>query len=83
MQQPPPLRQVSLSDIAHFESHPTPKILTDYDVEAWRRTTGYQDYGVFLRRLNESVVGHYLPWTSSSPSQVCRRMALSLNALDS
>lgn len=51
---------VSLSTLSQI-SPPTPKIHTDEDVAAWQRTSGYQIYGLFLRRLNDSVVGHELP----------------------
>jgi serine/threonine-protein phosphatase 2A activator len=64
------LRKISLSDVEHLESVPTLKIHTDKDVETWRGTRGYQEYGLFLRRLSESVVGHDLPWSNRSPSKV-------------
>jgi serine/threonine-protein phosphatase 2A activator len=57
----PPLRHVSLAQVACLESIPTPKIKSDYDVERWKTTVSYQDFGLFLRRLNESVVGHEIP----------------------
>ncbi|TFK50168.1 Phosphotyrosyl phosphatase activator [Heliocybe sulcata] len=42
------------------------KIRSDQDVQTWKRTTGYRDYAVFLRRLNESVVGVFMPPPSIS-----------------
>jgi serine/threonine-protein phosphatase 2A activator len=66
-----PLRQVSLSDLARLEDLPVPRIRVDGDVDEWRNTVGYRDFGLFLRRLNESVVGYDLPTDESSvPSQV-------------
>ena len=58
-----PLRH---ADVASVPNLPvlSQKIRTEEDVYAWRRTRGYGDYGLFLRRLNESVVGYFLPWTS-------------------
>ena len=58
-----PLRQVELEFVANLPT-PSQKIRSEEDVHAWRLTRGYQDYSLFLRRLNESVVGRYLPWTS-------------------
>ncbi|KAF9818759.1 hypothetical protein IEO21_02539 [Rhodonia placenta] len=58
----PPLRHVSVNDISPDDT-PTPKIRTDEDLEMWKATRGYQDYGLFLRRLTQAVVGCPLPWT--------------------
>lgn len=58
----PPLRCVSTSDL-RLDDTPTLKIRTDDDVHFWRSTRAYQDFGIFLRRLNESVVGYTLPWS--------------------
>lgn len=66
----PALRHIPIADVEHLDVLPTQKIRTDEDVELWRRTQGYQDYGLFLRRLSEAVVGYTLPWTSSSQSEV-------------
>ena len=49
---------------------PEQTIRTDHDVDAWRNTRSFQDYAVFLRRLNEAVVGCYLPWDTSNSSPV-------------
>lgn len=51
---------------------PVVRIRTDEDVEAWRHTRGYQDYGLFLRRLAESVVGVSLPFADPDPDEVGR-----------
>ncbi|OCH89595.1 Phosphotyrosyl phosphatase activator [Obba rivulosa] len=56
----PPLRRVSISELDP-DQLPVPKIRTDADVEYWKTTQGYQDYGLFLRRLSEAVVGRFLP----------------------
>ncbi|KAJ3838191.1 serine/threonine-protein phosphatase 2A activator 1 [Lentinula raphanica] len=77
----PPLRSVSLSEIHAFEP-PTKKIFIEEDVETWRRTQSYQDLNVFLRRLNEAVVGIQLPWSSQSPSQAILSMITLIDTLD-
>lgn len=58
-----PLRLVDITTVASLPV-PTQKIKTEEDVEVWRLTRGYGDYALFLRRLNESVVGSFLPWSS-------------------
>ena len=68
--EPPPLRHISIDTVSKLESTPSQKIRLDEDLDAWRTTTGYRDYSVFLRRLNESVVGYFLPWSSSTPTEV-------------
>ena len=65
----PPLREIPLSDVLN-KAPPVPKIKTEEDVEFWKTTRSYNDLGLFLQRLNESVVGHYLPFTPQTPSQV-------------
>ena len=65
----PPLRQVPLSDVLN-KTPPIPKIKTEEDVEFWKVTRSYSDLGLFLQRLNEAVVGCYLPFTPRSSSQV-------------
>lgn len=64
------LRHVRIADVAQIKALPELKIKTDEDVDLWHGTTGYHDYGLFLRRLNESVVGRFLPWDSPSPTKV-------------
>jgi serine/threonine-protein phosphatase 2A activator len=66
----PPLRLVKISELSSFQEPPAAKIRSDEDVELWKTTQGYHDYGLFLRRLNEAVVGCQLPWISPSPSHV-------------
>ena len=56
------LRQISLSNLDDLKS-PEQKIRYDEDVAHWKNTVGYQDYQLFLRRLNESVVGYTVPRT--------------------
>lgn len=65
----PPLREIPLSDVL-TKPPPIPKIKAEEDVEIWKTTRGYSDLGLFLQRLNEAVVGYYLPFTPQSPSQV-------------
>ena len=65
----PPLRELPLSDLLS-KAPPIPKIKTEEDVEIWKTTRSYSDLGLFLQRLNQAVVGHYLPFTPQSPSQV-------------
>ena len=64
------LRSIQLSEIPNLE-HPTQKIQSDEAVEAWKATRGYEDYSLYLRRLNEAVVGYSFPWESSNASQAC------------
>ena len=81
MNQWPPLRQIQVSDLRN--DLPTQRIQTDDDVLYWKTTRGYHDLNLFLRRLNESVVGHYLPRTELTLSQAsdkdCDTFALHLN----
>lgn len=64
----PSLREVPLATIPNIEHLPALTIRTDTDVELWKQTTGYKDYALFLRRLNESVVGINLPY-DDTPSE--------------
>ena len=66
----PSLRDIPLANVRTLET-PGLKIKTDHDVEIWRTTRSYQDYAIFLRRLNEAVSGKFLPWSPPNPSQVC------------
>ncbi|KAJ7637215.1 hypothetical protein B0H17DRAFT_503224 [Mycena rosella] len=75
------LREIPLADVPALK-FPTLKIQTDEDVEIWQRSRSYQDYAIFLRRLNESVVGRDIPTTSSFPSEAIKRIILLLDALD-
>jgi hypothetical protein len=65
----PPLRRIQLSDVLNT-TPPVLKIKTEENVEFWKTTRSYSDLGLFLQRLNEAVVGHHLPFTPRSPSQV-------------
>jgi len=76
----PPLREIPLSDVLN-KAPPTPKIKTEEDVELWKTTRSYSDLGLFLQRLNEATVGHYLPFTPQSPSQVNRLIFATLKVL--
>ncbi|KAJ7098684.1 hypothetical protein B0H15DRAFT_587258 [Mycena belliarum] len=75
------LREIPLADVPNL-SLPTLKIQTDDDVEIWRRSRSYQDYAIFLRRLNESVVGRDIPTTASSTSDAIERIMVLLDSLD-
>ncbi|KAI0926334.1 hypothetical protein AcV5_008826 [Taiwanofungus camphoratus] len=76
----PPLRCVSTSDL-RLDDTPTLKIRTDDDVHFWRSTRAYQDFGIFLRRLNESVVGYTLPWSEPLNEATVSMLSL-LDTLD-
>ncbi|KAG6888007.1 hypothetical protein C0992_009920 [Termitomyces sp. T32_za158] len=76
----PQLRKIPFSALAKLGGV-GPKIRTDGDVLAWKTKQSYQDYALFLRRLNESVVGQFLPWTSSSSQAITRTLEL-LDTLD-
>lgn len=69
-----PLKRVKASELVLL-TPPSTLIRTDEDVEHWKNTQGYEDYSLFIRRLNESVVGHFLPDTSEvvqhNDSSVC------------
>ncbi|TFK34526.1 hypothetical protein BDQ12DRAFT_636215 [Crucibulum laeve] len=76
------LRRVSLDQVSQLESLPQTRIRTDDDVKKWETTQSYKDYVIFLRRLNESVVGHFLPWTMENTNQAITRTIMLLNTLD-
>jgi len=59
----PPLREIPLSHFDNIGPLPSLVIRNDQDVELWAKTTSYHEYDLFLRRLNESVVGFFLPYT--------------------
>ncbi|KAF9034493.1 Phosphotyrosyl phosphatase activator [Hymenopellis radicata] len=75
------LRAIPLSDLASLEV-PSQKIHSDYDVEAWKGTQGYKDYALYLRRLNEAVVGCYLPLEGTSASTAIDSLIALLDVLD-
>ena len=66
----PFLRGISLSEVASLPAVPTTKIRTDDDLEHWKSMQSYRDYIIYLRRLNDSVVGTSLPWIPKRHSQV-------------
>ena len=74
----PPMREILLSDVL-TKGPPVPKIKTEEDVELWKTTRSYSDLGLFLQRLNEAVVGHFLPFMPQSLSQVSRLEFATLN----
>ena len=65
----PPLRAIPVATL-RADDAPVLRIKTDDDVQAWKQTRGYQDYGLFLRRLAEAVVGHALPYADPEPDKV-------------
>ena len=65
----PELRAIAVESLDPADV-PALRIKTDEDVRAWKLTRGYQDYGLFLRRLAESVVGRMLPHDVPTPDQV-------------
>ena len=69
-QELPLLRDISLSEVSSLPELPKTQIKTDEDLEHWKSMQSYQDYILFLRRLNESVVGTSLPWIPEHHSQV-------------
>ncbi|KAJ7167692.1 hypothetical protein C8R46DRAFT_255230 [Mycena filopes] len=75
------LREIPLGTIPGLEL-PTLKIQTEEDVETWQRSRSYQDYAIFLRRLNESVVGSDIPATEPSSSEAVGQIMSLLDALD-
>lgn len=62
----PTLPRIAAATLAEIQP-PSLRIRTDEDVELWKLTSGYGAYGLFLRRLNESVVGYELPLQDDSP----------------
>ncbi|KAH9838735.1 Phosphotyrosyl phosphatase activator [Rhodofomes roseus] len=76
----PPLRAVDIQELVKLDL-PITRIRTDEDVAYWKTTRGHQDFGLFLRRLNESVVGHNLPYTEPVGDAATRMIAL-LDTLD-
>ena len=69
-QELPLLRDISLSEVSSLPELPETHIKTDEDLEHWKSMQSYRDYILFLRRLNESVVGTSLPWIPEHRSQV-------------
>jgi hypothetical protein len=60
MRNGPPLRQIRLLSIP-TPPLPTLRIRTDADVGTWTSTSGYQVFKVFVRVLDECVVGVEMP----------------------
>ncbi|KAI0319067.1 serine/threonine-protein phosphatase 2A activator 1 [Amylostereum chailletii] len=48
----------------------------------WTLTRGYHDYRVFLRRLNDAVIGRELPYIETEPSEAAQAVLLMLSILD-
>lgn len=62
----PTLPRIAAVTLAEIQP-PSLRIRTDEDVELWKLTSGYKAYELFLRRLNESVVGYELPLQDDAP----------------
>ncbi|KAI0363857.1 Phosphotyrosyl phosphatase activator [Pilatotrama ljubarskyi] len=77
----PELREIPVSSLNPADT-PVLRIKTDEDVELWKRTRGYQDYGLFLRRLAESVVGYQLPYEDPQPDKAVTAVIEMLDKLD-
>ena len=77
----PWLEAIPLSEVESLSEVPTPKIKTDHDLEQWKSMQSYRDYILFLRRLNESVVGTSLPWIPEQRSQVGMNWITYVNGL--
>ncbi|KAI9067713.1 Phosphotyrosyl phosphatase activator [Trametes sanguinea] len=77
----PNLREISVSELQSKEP-PVLRIKTDEDVELWKGTRGYQDYGLFLRRLAGSVVGYELPYSDPDPDKNVAAVIDMLDQLD-
>ncbi|KAF8799054.1 Phosphotyrosyl phosphatase activator [Phlegmacium glaucopus] len=83
MQQKLPfLQEITLSEVSSLPATPTTKIKTDGDLEHWKSMQSYRDYILFLRRLNESVIGTSLPWVPKSHSQSVDRLLVLLDTLE-
>lgn len=75
-----PLRAIAVHELLELDP-PVTRIRTDEDVLYWKTTRGYQDFGVFLRRLNESVMGFNLPYEEAMGD--VRPVALKCTVVDS
>lgn len=67
----PDFPQIPLSSLPQPLLSPVPAIKSEEDVHIWHKTRGYRNYGLFIRRLNEAVVGHELGEAGEDHSQVC------------
>ncbi|KIJ62974.1 hypothetical protein HYDPIDRAFT_93620 [Hydnomerulius pinastri MD-312] len=74
-------RHISQTDIAN-SSPPQTKIRDDADVDEWKSTTGYRDYMLFLRRLNEAVVGYTVPSEVGACSEAITSLLSLLDEVD-
>lgn len=78
----PPLREIALTEVNKYEDLPRPRIRTDHDIDTWKTTRSYQDYAIFLRRLNQSVVGYCLPYNPGTLSHAVEKLLGLLDTLD-
>ncbi|KAL9714539.1 Serine/threonine-protein phosphatase 2A activator 1 [Leucoagaricus gongylophorus] len=78
----PPLREIPPSRFDNLGPLPSLVIRNDKDVEVWATTTSYHEYDLFLRRLNESVVGVFLPHTQEKISASVSAILTLLDTLE-
>ncbi|CAA7265754.1 unnamed protein product [Cyclocybe aegerita] len=76
------LREVTIDDVARLHCLPSTKIRSESDLDYWKTTRSYADYLLFLRRLNESVVGFSLPWNPTRHTESGEKMMSLLDQLD-
>lgn len=77
------LRHITPQDIAQLgDLKPSLMIKFEEDIERWKTTQAYQDYGIFLRRLSDSVVNVCLPWSPEHPAQGTTKLIALLQTLD-
>ncbi|CCA73849.1 related to RRD1-Resistant to Rapamycin Deletion (protein phosphatase 2A regulator activity) [Serendipita indica DSM 11827] len=75
----PELRKVSLTRPIAPPSH---RIRQDRDIDAWKKTTGYKDYCLWVVRLNSSVIGQDIPTVAGTPrSQAVNKVVELLDEL--
>ncbi|KAL1949905.1 hypothetical protein VTO73DRAFT_8786 [Trametes versicolor] len=77
----PVLREVPISSLNPSDT-PILRIESEGDVQLWKRTSGYEDYISFIRRLAWSVAGYELPYTDTNPNEACTALGLLLGKLD-
>ncbi|KAI0029428.1 hypothetical protein K488DRAFT_80177 [Vararia minispora EC-137] len=65
-----------------MDTIPSQRIRFDDDIHLWKRTRGYGDLMLFLRRLSEAVTGVMLPWDGPGPSEGVHAILILLDELD-
>ncbi|TFK63152.1 Phosphotyrosyl phosphatase activator [Pluteus cervinus] len=77
-----PLRQLEIRGSQDTYGLPRDVIRSEADVQSWKHKRSYQDYALFLRRLNEAVVGCSLPWTDDNRSEPISKTITMIETLD-